>query len=45
MNNNSEEELMRRLRKLDESLPPKLPQIPRYLVDLARNQKKLNEVR
>lgn len=43
---NSEEELIKRLRKLDESLgSQKLPNVPKFLVELARNQKKLNEVR
>lgn len=41
-----EEELIKRLRKLDESLgSQKLPNIPKFLVELARNQRKLNEVR
>lgn len=34
-----------RLQELVSTLPPKLPDVPNFLLELARNQKKLAEVR
>lgn len=42
---NPDTDLLQRLQKVHDSLPPKLPPVPKVLVELARSQKKLNEVR
>lgn len=41
----SEEDKMKRLQKLHDSLPINLPNVPKYLSELARAQKKLQDVR
>ena len=42
--NDSERERVR-LQELHDSLPAKLPDVPSFLINLARTQKKLAEVR
>lgn len=42
MSSPTDQELIKRLQKLHDNLPPKLPPVPKFLVDLARSQKKLN---
>jgi hypothetical protein len=41
----SEKEREVALRNFEESLPPNLPDPPKYLVELAREKKRLEEVR
>lgn len=41
----SEKEREVALRNLEESLPPNLPDPPKYLVELAREKKRLEEIR
>ena len=42
---NDQERERVRLQELHDRLPPKLPDVPSFLLNLARNQKKLAEVR
>ena len=42
---NDQEIERQRLQQLHDSLPPKLPDVPSYLLELNRNQKKLTEIR
>ena len=42
---NDQEPERTRLQELHDTLPPKLPDVPSFLLNLARNQKKLAEVR
>ena len=41
----SEKETEILLRNYEETLPPNLPDPPKYLVELAREKKKLEEIR
>ena len=45
INMNDQEIERQRLQQLHDSLPPKLPDVPSYLLELNRNQKKLTEIR